>query len=91
MTLTTTLSELTLLRADVSAKTTWLLLCLRDKAGNEGWGEATSFGNEAEIFGMAAHLSDLVTSQDIRGVQPLLAALRQTEIAPGRRALLSAL
>ncbi|WP_323765698.1 mandelate racemase/muconate lactonizing enzyme family protein [Marinovum sp.] len=91
MTPTATLSEITLWRADVSAKTTWLLLCLRDAAGNEGWGEATSFGNEVEIAGLAAHLRDLLNSEAIRGVQPLLAALRQSEIAPGRRALLSAL
>ncbi|MGY3437600.1 MULTISPECIES: mandelate racemase/muconate lactonizing enzyme family protein [unclassified Marinovum] len=90
MTLTTPLTDVTLWRADVSAKTTWLLLCLRDGAGHEGWGEATSFGNEAEISGLVAHLSQLVAEAPVRGVQPLLAALRQSEIAPGRRALLSA-
>lgn len=91
MTRSITLSDVTLLRAEVSAKTTWLFLRLRDSDGGEGWGEATSFGNETEIAGLAAHLSALVAERKIRGVQPLLAALRQTEIAPGRRALLSAL
>lgn len=91
MTQPTPLADVTLWRADVSDKTVWLLLRLRDGAGQEGWGEATSFGNEAEITGLAAHLSDMVRGGDVRSVQPLLAALHQSEIAPGRRALLSAL
>lgn len=86
-----TLSDVTLLRAKVSTKTTWLFLRLRDSAGGEGWGEATSFGNEIEIAGLVAHLSNIVTTQEIRGVQSLLAALRQSEISVGRRALLSSL
>ena len=54
MTQRTALADVTLWRADVSDKTVWLLLRLRDGAGREGWGEATSFGNEAEITGLVA-------------------------------------
>ncbi|OSP56380.1 mandelate racemase/muconate lactonizing enzyme family protein [Pseudoruegeria sp. SK021] len=91
MTHAITISEATLWQAAVSAKTTWLFLCLRDSAGCEGWGEATSFGNEAEIVELAGHLSKVLKQAPTRGVQELIATLRQAEIAPGRRALFSAL
>jgi galactonate dehydratase len=85
------ISDVTLWRANVSAKTTWLFLRLRDNEGYEGWGEATSFGNEVEISSLVSHLSDIVRQSPARTVQPLIAALHQVEIAPGRRALLSAI
>lgn len=90
MTQPTTLADVDVWKAEISAKTTWMFLRICDASGATGWGEATSFGNETEIAGLCAHLSALVARQQISGVQPLLAALRQTEIAPGRRALLSA-
>ncbi|WP_341213076.1 enolase C-terminal domain-like protein [uncultured Limimaricola sp.] len=91
MTRETALADIALWRADISSKTTWLFLRLRDRAGHEGWGEATSFGNEIEIAALVSQLSELLRADTVPGVQPLLAALRQSEVAPGRRALMSAL
>lgn len=91
MTRSNSICDVTLWQAEVSAKTTWLVLRLRDDAGAEGWGEATSFGNEPEIAALAAHLCEQVKQTPVTGAQPLIAALSQSEIAPGRRALISAL
>ncbi|WP_376873449.1 mandelate racemase/muconate lactonizing enzyme family protein [Albirhodobacter sp. R86504] len=85
------ITDVTLWQAHVSAKTTWLFLRLRDGAGREGWGEATSFGNEVEIVALASSLADRVRQTPIHGAPPLIDALHQVEIAPGRRALLSAI
>ena len=37
-------------RAQISEKTTWLFVLLKNNDGIEGWGEATLSGREEEIY-----------------------------------------
>lgn len=78
-------------RAAVSAKTSWVFIALADADGAEGFGEATLFGSDAELAALVQGLSASLAERPAQGVNDLLARLRQSGMAPPRRALCSAI
>lgn len=83
--------ELELSVFQVTPKTHWTFVALRDSEGRQGWGEATLTGRERELADVLPELAALVLGQPLGGhAQRTAQALRTTQSLP-RAAMLSAL
>lgn len=83
--------ELELSVLQVTPKTNWTVVCLRDSEGRQGWGEATLSGRERDVVDALRSLVGLVLGQPLDGhAERIAGALQSTRFLP-RAALLSAL